>query len=157
MTNWGVYGEEALAEEGVAPWLGQEVLTVEHTGETLSRYEVEYSPHDGSLREVGRSKLFETSHSRSWPQLRLFRLEGVPGDDWLKAFKLEGYAPRLPRIGRPCSRSCSRSLTPFRADRAGLRGAAEGRPSDQREPHGSCVALVVGEDVVDSAADPYCK
>jgi len=40
---------------------------------------------------VGGARLFETSHGRSRPQLRLFALEEA---GWLKALKLEGYAPR---------------------------------------------------------------
>jgi hypothetical protein len=95
--HWRVYGEEALAKTDVALWLGGAALTVEYAGETLSRYEVEYRPHGGGLREVRRPELFETAHRRSWPQLRLFRLEEALGDGWLKALRLGEYAPRKTR------------------------------------------------------------
>lgn len=94
LMHWRIYGEEALAKTDVALWLGGDTLTVEYAGETLSRYEVEYRSRGGGLKEVRRPKLFETAHRRSWPQLRLFRLEDVLGDDWLKALRLEAYALR---------------------------------------------------------------
>ena len=95
LMNWRVYAEEALANRDVALWLGGDDLFVEYAGETLSRYEVEYRPRDGGLREVRRPELFETTHRRSWPQLRLFRLEDALGEDgWLKALRLEAYALR---------------------------------------------------------------
>jgi hypothetical protein len=65
-------------------------------GGILSRYEVSYRPRDGGLREVSRPELFETSHRRARPRQRLFRLEDALGDGWLKAVRLEGYAPRRP-------------------------------------------------------------
>jgi hypothetical protein len=64
---------------------------VEYGGQPLSRYDVEYLP-GGGLAAVTRPRLFETTHAL--PQLRLFDL----GDtEWLKALKLEGYAPRKPQ------------------------------------------------------------
>lgn len=95
LMNWRLYAEEALAKRDVALWLGGNTLSVEYAGETLSRYEVEYRPRAGGLREVGRPELFETAHRRGWPQLRLFRLEDALGEDgWLKALRLEAYALR---------------------------------------------------------------
>lgn len=70
---------------------------LEHAGETLSRYEVERIPGSGKLRDVGKPALFEASRRRSPPQARLFGLEEVLGDGWLKALKLGEYAPRRPR------------------------------------------------------------
>src|SRR5215212_11508541 len=61
LMNWRVYAEEALAKRDVALWLGGDTLSVEYAGETLSRYEVEYQPSAGGLREVGRPELFETA------------------------------------------------------------------------------------------------
>ncbi|MBA3473305.1 MAG: hypothetical protein H0T57_08800 [Rubrobacter sp.] len=69
---------------------------MQHAGETLSRYEIEYQPGRGGiaskLRSVRCPELFETTHHL--PQPRLFGLEEVLGDGWLKALKLDGYAPR---------------------------------------------------------------
>ena len=65
--------------------------------EPLSRYAVEVRASTGELRTVERPRLFETSHQRSWPQPRLFRLDALGEGGWLKALRLEGYAPRGPR------------------------------------------------------------
>jgi hypothetical protein len=97
LMNWRVYAEEALAKRDVALWLGGDALSVEHAGETLSRYEVDYHPRRGGgffLEEVRRPELFETAYRQSWPQLRLFGLEEVLGDGWLKALRLEAYILR---------------------------------------------------------------
>ncbi len=89
--DWRLYAEERLARRDAAVWLQPGSLTIEHDGETLSRYDVELVPDTGKLRSVGRPRLFETSHQRSLPQLRLFALDEA---DWLKIIKLEGYASR---------------------------------------------------------------
>jgi hypothetical protein len=65
---------------------------VEHGGEPLSRYDVEYLPGTDGLAAVARPRLFESCHAL--PQLRLFELGNA---QWLKALKLEGYAPRRHR------------------------------------------------------------
>jgi hypothetical protein len=65
---------------------------VEHAGEPLSRYEVEYQPDRAGLGRVRCLELFEDACVL--PQPRLFGLEEVLGDGWLKALKLHGYAPR---------------------------------------------------------------
>ena len=90
--DWRLYGEEGLARREAAVWLQPGSLTVEFGGETLSRYAVELVPRTGELRAVGRPRLFETS--RTPPQLRLFGLDEA---GWIKALKLDGYAPRRPR------------------------------------------------------------
>lgn len=94
--DWRLYAEEGLARRGAAIWLQSGSLTIEHGGETLSRYDVELAPDTGKLRSVGCPRLFETSHQRSWPQLRLFTLDEA---GWLKIVKLDEYAPR--RAWRP--------------------------------------------------------
>jgi len=97
LMNWRVYAEEALAKREVALWLGGDTLSVEYAGETLSRYEVDCHPRRGGgffLREVREPELFESTHRRSWPQLRLFGLEETLGEGWLKALRLEAYALR---------------------------------------------------------------
>jgi transposase len=95
--HWRVYGEEALAGREAALWLAAESLTLEHAGEPLSRYEVKVEEATGALRSVGKPRLFETSHRRSWPQQRLFALDSLGEAGWLKAMRLEGYALRAPR------------------------------------------------------------
>ena len=65
---------------------------MEYAGETLSRYEVELAAQSGELRSVGRPRLFENSHALA--QLRLFALDDA---GWIKALKLDRYAPRGPR------------------------------------------------------------
>ncbi len=71
---------------------------MEHAGEPLSRYEVEHAPSSGAagkLLAVRHPVLFETS--RALPRPRLFRLDVLGEGGWLKALKLEEYAPRRPR------------------------------------------------------------
>ena len=102
LMHWRILGHEALAKREVALWLSSDALSVEHAGEALSRYEVEYKPGSrgqaSKLIQVRRPELFETVHRL--PQPRLFGLEETLGEDgWLKAMKLEGYAPR--KIARP--------------------------------------------------------
>jgi hypothetical protein len=92
--HWRIYGEEGLARREAALWLGAESLTLEYAGEPLSRYEVEYQPGSKGERlvAISRPTLYETSHRLA--RLRLFEL----GDEeWLKALKLEDYAPRKPQ------------------------------------------------------------
>ena len=95
--HWRVYGEEALAGREAALWLATESLTIEHAGEPLSRYEVRVEPDTGELRSVERARLFENSHGLRRPQQRLFALDSLGEGGWLKALRLEGYAPRAPR------------------------------------------------------------
>ena len=95
--HWRIYGEEALAGREAALWLAAESLTVEHAGEPLSRYAVKVEASTGDLRSVTRPRLFETSHGLRQPQHRLFALDSLGECGWLKALRLEGYAPRRPR------------------------------------------------------------
>ncbi|MCA1837406.1 MAG: hypothetical protein LC674_01055, partial [Actinobacteria bacterium] len=88
-------GEEGLAGSEAALWLQAQSLTLEYAGKTLSRYEVKYAPGSDRLREVGRPTLFESAHRLA--QLRLFELNILGEGGWLKALKLEEYAPRQPR------------------------------------------------------------
>ena len=91
--HWRVYGEEALVGREAALWLATESLTVEHAGELLSRYEVRVEPDSGKLRSVAGASLFENSHGLRRPQQRLFALDSLGEGGWLKALRLEGYAP----------------------------------------------------------------
>lgn len=45
--RWRVYGEEGLAGREAALWLAAESLTIEHGGETLSRYEAKVEAGTG--------------------------------------------------------------------------------------------------------------
>ena len=93
--HWRLYGEETLAGREAALWLAAESLTVEHAGEPLSRYEVRVEEETGKLRSVRRPRLFGTSAVVAQP--RLFGLEALGEAGWLKALRLEGYAPRRPQ------------------------------------------------------------
>ncbi|MGH3147986.1 MAG: hypothetical protein ACRDTR_19515 [Rubrobacter sp.] len=93
--QWRLYGEEALAGREAALWLATESLTLEHADEPLSRYEVRVEAETGELRSVGRPRLFEPSATAAQP--RLFGLDALGEDGWLKALRLEGYAPRRPQ------------------------------------------------------------
>jgi hypothetical protein len=73
--HWKIYGEEALAGREAALWLAAEILTVEHAGEPLSRFEVRVEAGTGKLRSVARPRLFENSHGLRRPQRRLFALD----------------------------------------------------------------------------------
>ena len=87
----------------------------EHAGEPLSRYEVRIEADTGELRSIGRPRLFGTSAAVA--QSRLFELDALGEAGWLKALRLEGYAPRRPR--GPLA-LCSRRSSPTRkpSDRA---------------------------------------
>ena len=102
LMRWRLYAEEGLAGREADLWLLERTLTVEHAGQPLSAYEVRYdarSPggrgESGKLLGVGRPTLFETPFAPG--QMRLFGLAETLGEDgWLKAMRLEGYAPRRP-------------------------------------------------------------
>ncbi|MDP8951494.1 MAG: helix-turn-helix domain-containing protein [Actinomycetota bacterium] len=96
--HWRVYGEEGLAKKEAALWLQAESLTVEYRGQPLSRYDVGFVAGSEELRAITRPRLFETSYAL--PQLRLFALSTLGEGGWLKALKLDGYAPRKSRRPR---------------------------------------------------------
>ncbi len=79
--RWRVYGEEGLAGREAALWLQEKTLTVEHGGEPLSRYDVEFLPGTERPHAVTRPVLFETAHVLPAKPLRLFRVGalGEPG------------------------------------------------------------------------------
>jgi hypothetical protein len=97
--RWKLYGEESLAGSEAALWLAAENLTLAYAGEPLSRYEVDYEAKSSKLLAVRSPTLFENSHRRSLPQPRLFGLEVLGEIGWVKAIKLEEYAPR--GLGQP--------------------------------------------------------
>ena len=107
--HWRVYGDEALAGREAALWLASESLTVEHAGEPLSRYDVRVEAATGDLRSVARPRLFENSHGLYRSQRRLFALDALGEGGWLKALKLDGYAPRAPQ--RP--RALQQAIFPY--------------------------------------------
>lgn len=98
------YAEEGLALCEVAIWIGNDGLAVEYAGQTLSRYDVSLSSKrtqrsaKRSLETVSNPRLFATRYGRSRFQPKLFSLEEYLGEGgWLKAIRLEDYAPRRPR------------------------------------------------------------
>ncbi len=97
LRHWRVYAEEGLARSEVALWLGAESLSIEFAGDTLARYDVDYSARSNRLREVKKPRLFETIHRRTPAQPRLFELVVLGETGWLKALRKEEYAPRKPR------------------------------------------------------------
>lgn len=74
-------------------------LTVEHRGEPLSRYDVEFMPGTEKPRAPTRPVLFETTIALAQRQLFGLNSPGEPG--WPKALRLDDYAPR--RRSRPGS------------------------------------------------------
>ena len=85
---------ERTLQRRAALWLHEKTLTLEHRGLPLSRYDVEYLPgaEGKKLAAVARPRLFESPY---WlPQPRLFDLSST---DWLRALRLDGYAPQSPR------------------------------------------------------------
>ncbi len=93
--RWQVYGEEGLAGREASLWLREKTLTVEHAGEPLSRYEVEFSAGNTKPWTIARPVLFETTIIL--PQQRLFGLDSLGEDGWLKTLRLEDYVPRRSR------------------------------------------------------------
>lgn len=99
LKHWRIYAEEGLARSEVALWLGAEGLAVEFAGDTLARYDADYSARSNRLREVKSPQLFETVHRRTPAQPRLFELVVLGNTGWLKALTKEEYAPR--KLRRP--------------------------------------------------------
>ncbi len=101
LMRWKLYAEEGLAGKEADLWLLEKNLTVEHAGEPLSTYEVDRDPAggrggSGRLLAVGKPVLFETRFASGQP--RLFGLSETLGEEgWLKALRLEDYAPRKAR------------------------------------------------------------
>jgi putative transposase len=101
LMRWRLYAEEGLAGREADLWLLDEILTMEHAGEPLSAYKVVYEANGGCgrygrLLEVKKPTLFGSPFASD--QLRLFGLtEGLGDHGWLKALRLEDYAPRRPR------------------------------------------------------------
>jgi putative transposase len=93
--HWRLYGEEGLPTKEATLWLESESLTLEYRGQPLSRYDVRFAAGSEELRTITRPRLFETSYVL--PQLRLFGLDALGKEGWLKALKLENYATRTPR------------------------------------------------------------
>ena len=117
LQRFRLYAEEGLAGTEVVVWVAEDALTVEYGGEALSRYEVECDPSFaggvgavGKLQRVKGYTLFETSVASSAKPLKLFELAEVLGEEgWIKAIKLEEYAPRMPR----CPDKLQQALFPY--------------------------------------------
>ncbi len=78
-----------------ALWLREKTLTVEHRGEPLSRYKVEFAAGTEKPRALAHPVLFETAIAPAQP--KLFRLASLGESGWLKTLRLEDYAPRRTR------------------------------------------------------------
>ena len=74
--------------------------------EPLSRYEVEFADGTGKPRALSQPVLFEST--TALPQPKLFGLDSLGEGGWLKALRLEVYAPRRPRAG-----SLQQALFPY--------------------------------------------
>ncbi len=103
-----VYEEKQLSSWEAALWLAAESITLEHADEPLSRYEVRVKADTGKLRSVARPRIFENSHGLTRPQQRLFALDALGEGGWLKALRLEGYAPSRAR-----PRALQQTLFPY--------------------------------------------
>ena len=75
----------------MAVWLVNDGLSVEYGGQVLSSYDVSLS-EDAKLREVTNPRLFVTKYRT--PQLRLFALDELGEDGWLRVLELDEYAAR---------------------------------------------------------------
>ena len=67
--RWRVSGEEALAGREAALWLREKTLTVEHAGEPLSRYAVEFATGTDKPSALRHPVLFGTSLRLAQPRL----------------------------------------------------------------------------------------
>ena len=93
--HWRVYAEEGLARREVAVWLGDGEMAVEYGGRTLSRYHVSLSRDAAKLEAVTNPRLFATPYRTAQP--KLFALDALGEEGWLKALKLTEYATRARR------------------------------------------------------------
>lgn len=67
----------------------------------LSRYEVLFQPGEqlrrsGSPRQIKEEQLFETPYRHNRQQMSLFDPSALGESGWIKALRLEDYAPRKP-------------------------------------------------------------
>ena len=93
--HWRVYAEEGLARCEVTVWLGDGEMAVEYGGQTLSRYGVSLSQDAAKLEAVTNPRLFATPYRATQP--KLFALDALGENGWLKALRLAGYAVRARR------------------------------------------------------------
>jgi len=148
-----------LAGREAALWLATESLTLEHEGVPLSCYEVRVEAETGELRSVGRPRLFGTSAVVAQP--KLFGLDALGEAGWLKALRLEGYAPRWPRGGWRCRRRSSPTRRTSSVPEAeGLRapgghGELLGRAVARLQQDERVVALILGGSLARGSADLY--
>jgi len=93
--HWRLYGERGLMGKRAAIWLYKETLTIEFAEEPLSQFAVEYQPDKKHLRQVTKSRLFQTRYQSA--QLALWEAGAV---EWHLVRRLPDYAPRQPRQRR---------------------------------------------------------
>ena len=122
--RWRVYAEEGLARLPVALWLGEDDLTVQYGADTLSSYDVSFSPGETKLRAVTNPRLFATRHQRNWPQAQGPRTRRVRRPVPEQARDAAGGAVFLP--GSPVARVAS-----VRSPRPGFASAEGGTSSSK--------------------------
>ncbi len=94
LRHWKIYGERGLARQPVGVWLYGAQLLVEYREEPLAEYRVTYEPGKRRLKMVAIHRLFATPFRA--PQPWLFPLDD---EQWRKAWRAPGYAPRSPLRG----------------------------------------------------------
>lgn len=110
--RWRVSGEEALAGREAALWLREKTLTVEHAGEPLSRYAVEFATGTDKPSALRHPVLFGTSLRLAQP--RLFTLSERGECEGREAGRLRAQEATRPGDHGPprCSRPCFPSTRP---------------------------------------------
>jgi putative transposase len=93
--NFLLYGERGLVGQEALVNIFQDMLTLEHHEEKLSRYSVEWQPDDRHLARVGNPRLYQ--HSYHSPQLDLWQ----PGEvEWFVIIRTSSPMRRRKRTRR---------------------------------------------------------
>ena len=113
--DWRIYGEEGLAKREAAIWLHENTLTLEHAGQALSRYGVEYAHGDPSEagKKAGRDPAPEAV------------------GDLVRSGTAQAIRPRRPRRVRVAQSDETRGLRPQEAPSPSVAGRVvplPGRP-----------------------------
>lgn len=93
--NFLLYGERGLAGKEAVVNIFQDLLTLEHQQEKLSRYSVEWQPDERHLVRVGNPRIFQ--HPYQSPQQELWEVGSV---EWFVIIRTNPPAHRRKRRGR---------------------------------------------------------
>ena len=93
--NFLLYGERGLAKQEAMVNIFQDMLTLEHQEEKLSRYSVEWQPDDWHFARVGNPRLYQ--HPYQSPQLELWEAGSV---EWFVIIRVAPLVRRRKRPGR---------------------------------------------------------